>query len=507
MEKAVIYARYSSDKQTEQSIDGQVRECENFAKSKGLAVIGKYFDRALTGKVDKRPDFQRLVKDSGKQLFDFVIVYQLDRFARNRYDSAHYKHILKKNGVKVLSAKENIADDPSGILMETVLEGMAEYYSAELAQKVKRGMYEGFLKGHVSGGGVCFGYDTVPVGQSTSGRVAKKLVINNAESQIVRKIFDDYVAGKLVRDIKIWLDKNGIKNKKGEPIHKNGIMFILKNKKYIGTLSYGNESRDNAIPAIITKDIFDQAQTRINRNKQSPSTYKAKERYLLSTKSYCGHCKSILTADSGTNHMGNVYRYYKCYGKKKLDKQCEKTQITKERFENLVVNATYSLLRENGTIENIARQLVAYNDELQTNPQLELYEKQLADTEKSINNLLRAIESGLFTQATKDRMLQLESDRADLKYRIDGEKLNTPTKIDFDMIYCYLTQFANGDPQNPQFRERLIDTFVNKVVLYNDRLIITYNTNNQNPTLDEILYDHETTKRFVSCPTGARDGT
>ena len=130
--------------------------------------------------------------------------------------------------------------------------------------------------------------------------------------------------------------------------------------------------------------------------------------------------------------------------------------------------------------------------------------RELADTEKSINNLLRAIESGLFTQATKDRMLQLESDRADLKYRIDGEKLNAPTKIDFDMIYYYLTQFANGDPQNPQFRERLIDTFVNKVVLYNDRLIITYNTNNQNPTLDEILYDHETTKRFVSCPIGAR---
>ena len=150
MEKAVIYARYSSDKQTEQSIEGQVRECEAFAKAKNLSIIGKYFDRAMSGTVAKRPDFQRMIKDSNKGLFDYVIVYQLDRFARNRYDSAHYKHILKKNNVKVLSAKENIADDPSGILMETVLEGMAEYYSAELAQKVKRGLYDGFLKGHNS---------------------------------------------------------------------------------------------------------------------------------------------------------------------------------------------------------------------------------------------------------------------------------------------------------------------------------------------------------------------
>jgi len=156
MEKAVIYARYSSDKQTEQSIEGQVRECEAFAKSKNLTIIGRYFDRALSGKADKRPDFQKMVKDSSKKLFDYIIVYQLDRFARNRYDSAHYKAILKKNGVKVLSAKENIADDPRGILMEAVLEGMAEYYSAELAQKVKRGMYEGFLKGH-SSGSCCFG--------------------------------------------------------------------------------------------------------------------------------------------------------------------------------------------------------------------------------------------------------------------------------------------------------------------------------------------------------------
>ena len=515
MEKAVIYARYSSDKQTEQSIEGQVRECETFAKGKNLSVIGRYFDRALTGKVDKRPDFQRMVKDSGKKLFDYIIVYQLDRFARNRYDSAHYKNLLKKNGVKVLSAKENIADDPSGILMETVLEGMAEYYSAELAQKVRRGLYEGFLKGHNSGGGRCYGYDCVPVGQATpSGRVAKKFVINNAEAEIVRKIFDDYASGTLVRDIKKWLDTNGIKGKKGEPIHKNGIMHILKNKKYIGVLSFGGESREDLLPAIVDKDIFDRAQARINRNKQQPSSFKARARYLLSTKSFCGHCLGIMTADSGINHQGNVYRYYKCYQKKKFNKPCEKNQLVKENFELSVVERTLALLKTNGMIGRIAERLVAYNDELQSNPKLELYEQQLRETEKKIANMVKAVQQGFYNQTMQDTMLQLESEKADLHFRIDGEKLDIPIKLDYDRVLFYFEQFANGDPNDAQFRERLIDGFINKVIVWNDRMIITYNiagTDGEKVTADQIIKDFEKQraepKKFDSRLVGAKDGT
>ncbi|MCL2228437.1 MAG: recombinase family protein [Firmicutes bacterium] len=157
MEKAVIYARYSpGSKQTEQSIEGQVRDIESYCKANNYNIIGRYYDRKLTGRNDKRLEFKRLLKDSQKQLFKYVVVWQFDRFARNRYESAVHKNTLKKNGVKVLSAKEHIADDPSGILMETMLEGMAEYYSAELSQKIKRGMYEGFQKGHNAGGARCW---------------------------------------------------------------------------------------------------------------------------------------------------------------------------------------------------------------------------------------------------------------------------------------------------------------------------------------------------------------
>ena len=120
--KAVIYARYSSDNQREESIDGQLRECKKFAEYNGITIVGEYIDR---------PEFQRMIKDSYKAVFDTVIVWKLDRFARNRYDSARYKALLKKNGVRVISATEKISEDASGILLESLLEGYAEYYSVE----------------------------------------------------------------------------------------------------------------------------------------------------------------------------------------------------------------------------------------------------------------------------------------------------------------------------------------------------------------------------------------
>ena len=156
--KGVIYARYSSDSQREESIDGQLRECKEFAEKNGITILNSYIDRALTAKTDNRPEFQKMIKDSAKNLFDVIIVWKLDRFARNRYDSAHYKAVLRKNGVKVVSATEAISTDSTGILLESLLEGYAEFYSAELAEKVVRGMTDNALKCKFNGGSVPFGY-------------------------------------------------------------------------------------------------------------------------------------------------------------------------------------------------------------------------------------------------------------------------------------------------------------------------------------------------------------
>ena len=179
MKTAVIYARYSSDSQTEQSIEGQLRVCQDYAKSNDILIVDTYIDRAMTGTNDMRPDFQRMIKDSNKRQWDYVLVYKLDRFSRNKYETTIHKHTLKENGVKVLSAMENIPDSPEGIILESLLEGMNQYYSAELSQKVHRGLNESYRKGQYTGGAVIYGYDVVE----------KKNVINPEEAEIIKEIF------------------------------------------------------------------------------------------------------------------------------------------------------------------------------------------------------------------------------------------------------------------------------------------------------------------------------
>ena len=158
----IIYARYSSDNQREESIDGQIRECKEFAEKNDIRIIDTYIDRALSAKTDNRPSFQQMIKDSSKGLFDVIIVWKLDRFARNRYDSAHYKNILKKNGVKVISATEAISSGAEGILLESMLEGYAEYYSAELAEKINRGLTENAMKCKFNSDPITFGFNFEP---------------------------------------------------------------------------------------------------------------------------------------------------------------------------------------------------------------------------------------------------------------------------------------------------------------------------------------------------------
>ena len=157
--RAVIYARYSSDNQREESIEGQIRECMEYANYNEITVVDTYIDRAMTGTNDNRASFQKMLKDSNKKQWSVVIVYKLDRFSRNKYESVIHKKTLKDNGIRLVSAMENIPDSPEGTLMEALLEGFNQYFSEELAQKVNRGIKESWLKGNATGGVGPFGYD------------------------------------------------------------------------------------------------------------------------------------------------------------------------------------------------------------------------------------------------------------------------------------------------------------------------------------------------------------
>lgn len=151
MKKAIIYARYSSDSQTEQSIEGQLRVCREYAQNNDILIVDTYIDRAMTGTNDNRVAFQKMLKDSSRKEWQYLIVYKLDRFSRNKFESVIHKKTLRDNGVTILSAMENLTDSPEGRMMETVLEGFNQYFSEELTQKVNRGLKESWRKGKATG--------------------------------------------------------------------------------------------------------------------------------------------------------------------------------------------------------------------------------------------------------------------------------------------------------------------------------------------------------------------
>ena len=299
---AVIYARYSSDNQREESIEGQIRECTAYAEKNGITVIKHYIDRAFSAKTDNRPEFQQMIKDSGKKLFDVVLVWKFDRFARNRFDSANYKMILKKNGVHLISVMEPIAEGSQGILVETLLEGMAEYYSAELSEKVIRGQTENALKGKCTGGTGTIGYKIDE---------DKFYHLDPLTSPLVLEAFQRYDNGEKMVEIVNFLNDKGVRNMQSGKMTHSSVNTMLKNRRYIGELSFRDIVVPDAIPAIVPKDLFDRVQKRLDKNKRAPACGKADEEYLLTTKLFCGKCGALMFGESGTSATGRTYYYYK----------------------------------------------------------------------------------------------------------------------------------------------------------------------------------------------------
>ncbi len=459
---AVIYARYSSDNQREESIEGQIRECTAYAEKNGITIVKHYIDRAISAKTDNRPQFQQMIKDSDKKLFDIVLVWKLDRFARNRYDSARYKTQLKKNGVKLMSATEIISEGPEGIILESVLEGYAEYYSADLAEKVVRGQTENILKGRCNGGRGTFGYTLDS---------ERKFHIDPLTSPFVLESFTKYRDGLTMKEIRDWLNENGIKNPVGGTFTYNSVEHMLKNRRYIGELKFRDVVVPDAIPPIVPLELFEDVQVKIAKNKKAPARRKAEDDYLLTTKLFCGCCGALMFGESGTSRTGEVHRYYKCATAKK-HKGCKKKTVRKQWLEDLVVKQTMQLVRDDAAMESIIAKVMELQDRENTN--LPLYEKQLRDAESGIQNMLNAIQAGILTSSTKERLEQLEETKRELEARIAEEKLAKP-KVTEEFIRFWLLRFRKLDMSLKDQRQALVDTFINSIYLYDDKVLITFN--------------------------------
>ncbi len=471
----VIYARYSSENQREESIDGQIRECTAFAQHNDIQIVGEYIDRAFSAKTDNRPSFQKMIKDSAKGEFDVILVWKLDRFARNRYDSAHYKNILKKNGVKVVSATEAISSGAEGIILESVLEGMAEYYSAELAEKVSRGMKENALKCKYNGGGVPLGYY---IDES------KHFQIDPSVAPFVVECFEHYADGMTMKQICDEMNMKGVKNSRGGKISVDVISRMLTNRKYLGEYTFQDITIKDGIPAIISESLFEKVQDRLAKTKKAPSSHKADNDYILTTKLFCGKCKSFMVGESGTNAQGIKYRYYKCVNNKK-HRGCDMKSIRKDLIENMTIKYIQKFLNDEELISTLID--LAYEVQSKGNEQLPLLRKQLAQTEKGIKNIVDAIEQGISTKSTKERLLELEQRKNDIEIAIAKESIENPmlTKKQFRF---WFDQLKKLDVSKIEQRQKLVDLFVNSIIIYDDKIkfFFNYKKSTKTITFDEL---------------------
>lgn len=473
----VIYARYSAGpRQTDQSIEGQLRVCTDFCKQRGLTVIDTYCDRHISGRTDERPEFQRLIADAKRKKFEAVVVYKTDRFARNKYDSAVYKRELKRNGIQIFYAAEAIPDGPEGIILESLMEGLAEYYSAELAQKIKRGMHESALKCQSTGSGRPLGYRVDE---------QKHFQIDPESAQTVQTIFEQYIKGESNAAICELLNSRGLRTAQGKPFNKNSINRIIKNRKYIGEYRYHDIVVEGGMPAIISKDTFNLAQAEMERRRTRKAPKSPKAEYLLAGRLFCGHCKGPMQGVSGTGKSGNKWYYYYCGNTRGKNKTCDKKQVSRDRLERAVVDFTVRYILQEEVLEELARKVHAAQErQNDTASEIAFYEKKLADNKKSIANVLRAIESGAATQTLPARLQELENEQAVILGEISflkGKRLAFTEDQIFFALMKHLEPYPGESEQD--YRRRIISDFVSEVYLYDGRLLIYFNISSEDGKL------------------------
>ena len=468
MKRTAIYARYSSNSQSEQSIEGQLTVCMDYAKKHDLKIIETYIDRAITGTSDDRAAFQQMIRDGKLGKFEVLLVYKTDRFSRNKYDSAVYKNQLRKAGVQIRYAAEAIPDGPEGIIMESLMEGLAEYYSAELSQKIKRGIRESAMKCKSLGG-------NMPLGLTSDAE--KNIVICEEQAVIVRKVFQLYIQGIDNSEICRQLNAMGYRTKRGKPFNKNSIPRMIRNEKYIGTYIQGEYRIANGIPAIIDHQTFSLAQAEADRRGDVRPRPGVRADYALSGKLFCGDCKAPMVGLSGCSKSKKPYHYYQCKEGRRGN-GCKAKPVPKAKLEKAVVQATLEFVLQPEMISYIGRRCAELQRaDTQKADELAALKVKLRECRKAQDNILRTIETGVVTRTLPERLQKLENEEAYIKSELRYLESAQKPDISAEQFEYMLYRFADPAPSEDlsKWHRRIIDAFVSKVWYYGNRIVIYYN--------------------------------
>ena len=462
MKKGVIYARYSCDKQTDNSTKAQIRECTEWAKKNNIQIIDTYVDEAISGRTDKRPAFQKMIADAERGYFECIVVWKGDRFSRSRADAAKYKTKLKKLNIRVLSVTEPNIEGPQAILMDGINEAFAEYYSVELAAKIVRGQDQNAIDGKWNGGSVPFGYNHDPRTQ--------RLSINEEEAKVVREIFRLYTQEeKGTTSIAAELAKRGITTRKGTPISKAGIYHILTHEDYVGIYHWRQYVLRNIFPPIIDEDTFEKAQERLKKKTKKRGPKKGGVTYLLTGRVFCGRCGEKLIGHSGTGKH-KTYYYYVC--KSKIAKKCNLYDVPKEPLEETIIDLIRKEILENKIKrEEVIDQILAFYS--QENPEIPEMEKELQEVASKIKKLLVIMEEIDDMEEVVDRLKTLKNRRTFLEGSLAKLKKQTQS-FDREQLEAVFENLASCDFTSIEDKQFLINTFVDSVYVYDGSKIGVY---------------------------------
>jgi site-specific DNA recombinase len=474
--KVAVYARYSSDNQREESIEAQIRAIKEFSQRNNHIIVKVYTDEARSATTDDRPSFLQMISDSSMEIFEAIIIHKLDRFSRNRYDSAIYKSRLKKNGIRLISVLENLDDSPESIILESVLEGMAEYYSANLSREVKKGLYENAIKGMHAGGKPPFGYDVKDL----------KYVINENEAIALRKIYQMYADGSGYSEIIDYLNLSGYKTKTGKPFGKTSVNKIFKNDKYIGTYTYnsttrtkeGRKKQDNekvvviedSIDPIVSKELWEEVNIKMSSNKNKGARHKSKIEYLLTGKVICGNCNHSMTGNTRLSGKSKTaYSDYECNGRKSK-RICNAKGIRKDMIEKFVLDSLINNIFSYEIIEESSMDIYGFYHDQHSGMNLEIenIENQLKSVDKSISNIIEAISNGMFHESMKTKLSELENRKILLNsLTLEASIKNNSQILTIDMIKDYLIK-----DYKELSDKALIQKYVESVVVHEDEVYI-----------------------------------
>ena len=461
---AVAYARYSSAGQRDVSIEQQLADIRAFAQREGYTIVHEYADHARSGfkDISARTQFQSMISAAETGSYDTIIAWKVDRFGRNREDSAIYKGKLRRYGVRVLYAMEPIPEGSAGVLLEGMLEATAEWYSRQLSENVTRGMMDNAYKCLYNGTRI-LGYTRGP-----DGRYA----IQPDEAATVRHIFDLYCTGWSAARICRHLNDQCIRTSRGKSFHPEGMMRILTNERYTGTYIWGDIRVPGGMPAIIDQSTFEEAQRM--KGKTARHVEHGTVDYLLTGKAFCGLCGAAMIGDSGTGRSGTRFYYYTCQAHK-ARKGCSKKSVSKDYLESAVVDFVLDYVLSDEQIEKTADAVMKVQHEELSHSPLASMESEYKEVLSQIDNINNAIAHGIWNSSTSAHLKELEDQAEDLRVSVETLRYSQSQLLDRDRVLFFLHRFTKGDRNDPLLRRHIIETFINAVYVFDDHLDLVTN--------------------------------